>query len=169
MGPLTTATEEHTERDEYRTPPQIFDGLGCDFDIDVAAPIDGPWFVPAASRFTLETDGLKSSWGCGVAIKAFVWMNPPFGKRNGHVSWLEKFFDHGNGIGLVNALTSSGWFHDWMPKASGLFLPRGKTQFVRPDGTVAKQPASGVVLFSAGERGREVLRACSIPGMFLEV
>jgi hypothetical protein len=30
-------------------------------------------------------------------------MNPPFGSRNGHVPWLRKFLDHGNGIAIVRA------------------------------------------------------------------
>ena len=162
MGPLTTATTDGTERDEYRTPREIFDGLQCRFALDPCRPITGPWYVPAVTGYTRDDDGLRQPWD------GFVWMNPPFGKRNGQVPWLRKFFEHGCGIGLVNALTSSGWFHDWMPKASGIFLPRGKTRFVRPDGTVAKQPASGVVLFSAGDEGRVILRDCKMDGMFLE-
>ena len=162
MKALTTATEEGMERDEYRTPREIFVGLNCRFDLDPCRPVGGPWFVPADDGYTREDDGLVQDW------HGFVWMNPPFGKRNGQVPWLERFFAHGNGIGLLNALTSAGWFHDWMPKASGLFLPRGKTQFLRPDGSTAKQPANGVVLFSAGERGRDVLRNATLGGMFFD-
>ena len=135
-NPLTTAAEEFTERDEYRTPPEIFDGLGGRFDLDVAAPIpfDGPYCVPASRRLTIEDDGLSQPWEKHhrqIVRPAFVWMNPPFGKRNGVVPWLKRFFEHGHGIGLVGALTSAGWFHDWMPRASGLFFPRGKTRFIR--------------------------------------
>ncbi len=122
--------------------------------------------MPATASLTVRDDGLTCQWASS-GVSSFVWMNPPFGKRNGQVAWLRKFFAHGHGIGLVNALTSSGWFHDWMPLASALFLPRGKTKFVRPDGTVAKQPANGIVLFSAGNDGRNVLCNCSLPGMFL--
>ncbi|UCL89307.1 DUF1073 domain-containing protein [Pseudomonas sp. HS-18] len=39
-------------------------------------------------------------------------MNPPFGGRNGHVPWLEKFLAHGNGIAIVRAYTSAAWFHE---------------------------------------------------------
>lgn len=162
MGPLTTATEVGTERDEYRTPPEIFAGLGCRFDLDPCSPIDGPCYVPVDRGFTAADDGLDQAWA------GFVWMNPPFGQRNGQVPWLRKFFEHGNGIGLVNALTSAGWFHDWIPRASGVFFPRGKTKFVRPDGFVAKQPASGCVLFSSGEHGRQILKSSSLTGMFFE-
>ena len=31
----------------------------------------------------------------------FVWMNAPFGARNGLEPWLAKFFAHNNGIALV--------------------------------------------------------------------
>lgn len=160
-SPMTTAASAGLERDEYRTPPEIFEGLGWRFDLDVAAPTQGPWHVPADNALTREDDGLASKW------HGFVWMNPPFGTRNGQVPWLKKFFEHGHGIGLVNALTSAGWFHDWMPKASGLLFPRGKTRFIRPDGSVAKQPANGIVLFSAGWKGSVILRDSKIDGIFV--
>jgi predicted RNA methylase len=34
-----------------------------------------------------------------------VFMNPPFGRRNGHVPWLRKFLAHGDGIAIVRAYT----------------------------------------------------------------
>jgi len=165
--PLTTATEEGLERDEYRTPLEIFTGLNCKFDLDVASPMSGVRHVPCRYRFTKDSDGLASPWIIDK-FQPFVWMNPPFGKRNGVVPWLEKFFEHGHGIGLVNALTSAGWFHDWMDGASGLLFPRGKTRFLRPDGSVAAAPVNGVVLFAAGEKARLILKNSKLDGLYLE-
>jgi hypothetical protein len=96
-----------------------------------------------------------------------VWMNPPFGGRNGQVPWLKKFVIHGNGIALVSALTSSGWFHDWATKVETLVFPRGKTKFIRPDGSVGKSPGYGIVLLGMGDRANKALRQCKL-GWFVD-
>jgi hypothetical protein len=58
----------------------------------------------------------------------------------------------------VNALTSSGWFHDVVvPNAQVLCFPDGKTKFVLPDGTVGKQPGNAVVLLGAGDTANAAL------------
>lgn len=82
----------------------------------------------------------------GTALK-----QPPFGRRNSHVPWLRKFFDHGNGIGLVRAYTSSAWWHDEMPRAEMILFPRGKTKFVRADGSIGAQPGHGIALIGMGD------------------
>jgi hypothetical protein len=53
--------------------------------------------VPARKIYTKEDDGLARSWD------GLVFMNPPFGGRNGHVSWLRKFIEYGNGVAIVRA------------------------------------------------------------------
>jgi hypothetical protein len=75
---------------------------------------------------------------------------PPFGGRNGHVPWLRKFLEHANGIAIVRAYTSSAWFHRWAIKAEMMLFPRGKTKFVRPDGSIGRAPGHGVVLLGMG-------------------
>jgi hypothetical protein len=80
--------------DEWYTPPHVFAALGHSFDMDVASPgrLVTPW-IPAVTFLT--ANALSFAWA------GFVWMNPPFGARNGLVPWLEKFFAHHNGIALV--------------------------------------------------------------------
>jgi hypothetical protein len=136
--------------DDWYTPPHIFDALGLIFDLDVASPGPDHW-VPARQVFTQADDGLAQPW------QGLVWMNPPFGGRNGQVPWLRKFIAHGNGIGLVAARTSAGWFHDWMPQMHALLFPKGKTQFIRPDGSVGTSPGTGVVLFAMGQTACDAL------------
>ena len=135
--------------DEYYTPPEIFDALGCGFDLDPAQPETGREYlsVPPRRYFPQSDDGLAQPW------HGLVWLNPPFGGRNGVVPWLEKFVQHGNGIALVNSLTSSGWFHRFAPQMGALLFPNGKTKFVRPDGSRATSPANGVALMAIGSRG----------------
>ena len=138
------------ESDEWYTPPSIFDALALYFDLDPCSPGPGHW-VPARRVYTKSDNGLMQPW------QGIVWMNPPFGGRNGHVPWLKKFFQHGNGICLVRAYTSSGWFHDWAPKADAVLFPKGKTKFVRPDGSLGGSPSSGIVLMSKGENATNAL------------
>ena len=131
---------------EWYTPPDIFDALGLMFDLDPCSPGPDHW-VPARKVFTEADDGLAQPWPPG----ALIWMNPPFGGRNGQVPWLRKFIAHGNGAGLVAARTSAGWFHDWMPRMHVLLFPKGKTKFIRPDGSIGTSPGTGVVFFGMGD------------------
>src|SRR5215468_7064 len=90
--------------DEWFTPEDpIFVAVGETFDMDVASPGRHivPW-IPAKHHIT--HDSLKQSW------VGFIWMNAPFGGRMGLVPWLEKFFDHANGIALVPDRTSCPWW-----------------------------------------------------------
>lgn len=149
------------QSDDWYTPPEIFIALGLKFDLDPCSPGAAHW-VPAEAVFTKADDGLARPWrGC-------VFMNPPFGGRNGHVPWLEKFLTHGNGIAIVRAYTSSSWFHDWAVRAETMLFPRGKTKFIRPDGSVGRAPGHGVVLLGMGARANEALRRSRL-GLFVNV
>lgn len=130
--------------DDWYTPPAIFDALGLRFDLDPCSPGPGHW-VPTDRIYTKADDGLSKPWA------GLVFMNPPFGGRNGHVPWLVRFFDHGNGVAIVRAYTSSGWWHEHMHRADALLFPAGKTKFIRPDGSVGGSPGHGVVLIGMGE------------------
>lgn len=51
--------------DDCYTPRWVFDAMGLQFDLDVAAPKGGPWHVPAARYYTAEDDDgttLKFGW-----------------------------------------------------------------------------------------------------------
>jgi DNA N-6-adenine-methyltransferase (Dam) len=91
------------ESDEWYTPPEIFDALKLTFDFDPCSPGPDHW-VPARRIYTKADDGLKQHWRKGE----LVFMNPPYGGRNGHVPWLRKFLAHANGIAIVRSYTSSG-------------------------------------------------------------
>jgi hypothetical protein len=146
--------------DDWYTPPEIFGALGLTFDLDPCSPGHHHW-VPARDVYTKDMDGLSLPWfGC-------VFMNPPFGGRNGHVPWLTKFLDHGNGIAIVRAYTSAEWFHAHVaPRAETLLFPAGKTKFIRPDGSVGKSPGHGVVLIGMGATANSALDRCGL-GLFV--
>ncbi|MGP4674799.1 DNA N-6-adenine-methyltransferase [Agrobacterium pusense] len=142
--------------DEWFTPKHVFDALGAVFDTDVASPKGIKTFVPA-TRF-IDERSLEKDW------HGFVWMNPPFGGRNGLVPWLEKFFDHGNGIALVPDRTSAPWFREaWSVADLVLFTP--KVRFHRPDGSIGKSPSNGTALIGVGEPARGALVRASAAGL----
>lgn len=146
------AYEAAGETDEWYTPRYIFDALGERFDLDVAAPADGPRHVPC-SRW-LSSDALNVLWS------GFVWMNPPFGHQRHKREWLAKFFDHGNGIALVPDRTSAPWFQEYAPRADAILWVSPKIKFERPDGTRGEWPGTGTALFGVGHRAvRALLRS----------
>jgi hypothetical protein len=137
------------ESDEWYTPAYIFAGLGCTFDLDVAAPPEGPRHVPCAAWIS-ELSLIKPWHG-------FVWMNAPFGARNGLEPWLDKFFLHGNGIALTPDRTSAPWFQAAMPLADAVLFIAPKVKFERPDGSIGKMPGARVALFGVGPQAQVAL------------
>lgn len=146
---------------EWYTPPEVFAALGLTFDLDPCSPGPHHW-VPARRVYTAAEDGLSQPW------TGLVWMNPPFGGRNGQVPWLERFFAHGNGVALVAARTSAGWFHDQAVRAETMLFPRGKTKFFRPDGSRGESPGTGIVLLGIGGAANTALARSGL-GFFTEV
>lgn len=138
---------------EWYTPPHVFDALGCRFSTDVASPGANitPW-IPA-TRF-VKIGALERDW----ADWGFVWMNPPFGSRNGLVPWLERFFDHGNGIALVPDRTSAPWWQRFAPQADAILFIAPKLKFIGADGLPGTSPAQGTCLFAAGQEAVRALK-----------
>jgi hypothetical protein len=135
--------------DDWHTPAYIFDALGCRFDLDVAAPPRGPRHVPATAW--LSSDALNQP------CSGFVWMNPPFGTRNGLSCWLDRFFRHGNGLALMPDRTSAPWFQTAARRAGAILFVTPKIKFERSDGSLGRSPGCGTALMSAGPRGRAAL------------
>jgi hypothetical protein len=143
--------------DEWYTPPYIFAALAETFDLDVAHP---PYpiqtHVPAKSF--LHQGGLEDVWW------GFVWMNPPFGGRGSLGPWLDRFFEHGDGVALTPDRTSAPWFRKaWDSADLTLFMP--KVRFIRPDGTEGKSPANGTCLWAAGNRAVTALERAASAGL----
>ena len=136
--------------DEWYTPPHVFAAMGTHFDMDVAHPglhvLD---WVPANKILT--ADSLSQPWD------GFIWMNPPFGGRNAIVPWLQKFFDHGNGVALVPDRTSAPWWQDFAPRAHAALMVRSKIKFIPGSGVRASSPAQGTTLLAVGFDGETAL------------
>jgi hypothetical protein len=144
--------------DEWYTPPHVFTALGCAFDMDVASPGQAatPW-IPA--RIFIQADSLSVNW------RGFVWMNAPFGARNGLVPWLEKFFIHNDGIALVPDRTSAPWWQQFAPKSERVLFVTPKLKFIDVDGLPGRSPAQGTCLLGAGQRSREPLYRAQAHGL----
>lgn len=141
--------------DEWYTPKYVFDALGCHFTLDVASPGASvtPW-VPANDF--IVSGSLETDW------YGFVWMNPPFGKRNGLVPWLEKFVAHGYGICLVPDRTSAPWWQQFAPQMEAVLFVSPKIKFIDASGNPGKSPAQGTCLMSLGIEGKKALHRASL-------
>lgn len=139
--------------DEWYTPARVFEAMGVRFDSD---PCPAPVASPAALWCVLEGEWL-----------GFVWLNPPFGRRNGILPWLERFFEHGNGVALVPDRTSAPWWQTYARKADAVLFVSPKLRFISADGREGRSPAQGTCLLAAGERGVEALRNAERNGLGL--
>jgi hypothetical protein len=148
--------------DEWYTPKHVFEALGCQFDIDVASPgwAYTPW-IPA--RDFIMNSSLERSWDRDWGN--FVWMNPPFGARNGLVPWLEKFFRHGNGIALTPDRTSAPWWQQYAAQAHKVLFIAPKLKFIGTDGKPGTSPAQGTSLMAVGSRGVASLHRAADNGL----
>lgn len=154
-----SAWEDNGKSDEWYTPKYILDALDVTFDLDVAAPASGPMHVPTHKYLSSHDCGLTQEW------HGLVWMNPPFGGRNGLVPWLDKFFAHGNGIALTPDRTSAPWWQDANRKADATLFIAGKVKFVRPDGSEGNSPSTGTTLFASGYRAVIALKDAEYNGL----
>jgi len=113
---LFNVVSEGVTTNDYYTPKWLFDAMGLEFDIDVAAPVQGVPWIPAKRWFSQADDGLAQDWG-----GALVWMNPPFSNAT---PWARKFMAHGNGVALM-PVSRAKWLIDiWnMPKIAVMLTP----------------------------------------------
>ena len=144
--------------DEWYTPKYVFDALGCFFDMDVSSPRDFVTYWIPAERF-ISAGSLEKEW------TGFVWMNAPFGGRNGLVPWLSKFFDHGNGIALTPDRTSAPWWQEFAAKADAILFVSPKIKFIGADGNQGKSPSDGTTLMASGPLAVAALRRAADCGL----
>lgn len=146
--------------DNWFTPSFVFEALGCTFDVDVASPGQHvtPW-IPAKEFITANS--LLKEWN------GFVWMNPPFGGRMAIVPWLEKFVQHGNGIGLVPDRTSCPWWQAYAPRMDLIVFVAPKIKFLDAFGRPGPSPAQGTCLMAFAKQAREALIRGSSLGVLM--
>lgn len=117
---LLAVGQEKAGKDDYYTPPQVFEALGLEFDLDVCAPPGGVRWVPARRYFTVEDDGLTQPW------EGRVWMNPPYSQAT---PWVRRFIEHGHGVALVGH-AKSAWHPELWAAADACAYPFAYFDFV---------------------------------------
>lgn len=137
--------------DEWYTPKYVFDAMDVEFDTDVASPgKDIVHWIPA--KYHITKDSFNYLWH-GV-----VWMNPPFGGRNGIDPWLDRFFEvRLGGVALTPDRTSAPWWQKHSAKAEKILFVSPKIKFIGADGTPGQSPAQGTTLMSFGSVGNNAL------------
>ena len=161
---------------ELYTPPEITAAVRAMFgviDLDPASSEIANKAVQAKQYFTEEDDGLSKEWFGNV------WLNHPFGKYEkacsknckkkicerrgyhllkdfpGNNAWINKLaesYESGQveqALNIVFCSTSETWFKPLL-KYPQCFID-GRTNFVKPDGTVDGSATKGCVITYLGE------------------
>jgi hypothetical protein len=144
--------------DEWYTPPHVFDAMGAAFDQDIASPgfEVTPW-IPARRFITAQS--LEALWS------GFIWMNAPFGGRNGLLPWLERFSAHANGVALTPDRTSAPWWQSAARRMDCILFVSPKIRFIGADGLPGTSPAQGTSLMAIGNRGVAALNNAATNGL----
>ena len=136
---------------DWYTPPEIFELLGLEFDLDPCSPKGGVPWIPVKQHFSIEDDGLAQPWS------GLVWCNPPYGKQTS--LWLKRCSEHGNGIALVFARTDTKWYHEYVSTADAVLFLKGRVKFVDGLGKTGGGGAgSGSMLIAWGDTGVAALK-----------
>ena len=155
---------DKTSHTEWYTPREVFDAMpGVVFDLDPAAPPGGVPWVPARRLFCKADDGLAQPWGAG----SFVWLNPPYGLRNGMQKWIDRLVAHdGDGILFTSANSYCRWWQDLSRHADATLLIQGYVNAVDGRNLGRKSRASfGSCMFALGERAVAALRLAESNGL----
>jgi hypothetical protein len=135
---------------DWYTPPEIFEDLGVQFDLDPCQPEEKISWIPADKHYSLKDDGLVQPWFGNV------WLNPPYGKHT--IDWLAKMHEHRDGIALVFARTDTKWYHEYVAKADAILFMKGRVKFVDGLGVTGGNGAgAGSMLIAWGEHNAEAL------------
>jgi len=107
--------------DDCYTPKWVFDAMGVTFDLDVAAPAGGSWFVPHRAYLTAADDGLATDW------HGTVWCNPPYSAFG---PWARKWAEHPSGALMGTYTPGTSWTPVVFAAADAVALIT--CEFVRP-------------------------------------
>jgi hypothetical protein len=141
--------------DERHTPAWLFDQLGETFDLDPAAPVDGPHHVPCRRYFTVLDDGLAQPW------HGFIWLNPPYSNVT---PWARRMIAHNHGFMLAPLASNTRWTIEALAATTAV-TSLTHIQFSGPRET--RHISYGVLLFAFGERARRA--AARLPLTFTPI
>ena len=128
---------------EWYTPPNIFETLNLEFDLDPASPENKPEYIPVKNWYSIKDNGLEKDW------YGRVWLNPPYSRKEMGL-WLEKFINHGNGISLLFNRSDTKWFHQWAIKSDAILFKKGRIKFLL-NGKRKAFPSAPSIFLAMGE------------------
>jgi hypothetical protein len=138
---------------EWYTPPELFEKMGIEFDLDPASPNPPVPWIPA-ERFFSE-DGHLKPW------EGRVWLNPPYGPPA--VPFIDRMIEHDNGLLLLPARTETRAFQRAARRARVVVFLSDRLHFVRPDGHQARSSFASALLGFG--RDLELLQAVTRSGL----
>lgn len=149
----TTSDMVAVTKDDCYTPRWVFDAMGLRFDMDVAAPMGGPWHVPCDEYLTAQDDGLVTPWA------GTVWCNPPY---SAFTRWADKWATHPSGCLMGGYQPETRWTRTVFAAADAVAFVSAR--FTRPDGSTIK-PRHGLFVAFRGV-GLEPARALAAADKF---
>lgn len=142
---------------EWYTPPEIFEALNIEFDLDPCSPpaeLD-LGIVPTRKKISFPNNGLDVEWS------GRVWLNPPYGKQT--PVWLRKLAMHGNGVALVFSRTDTAWFNEAVDKCNGVVFMTKRVKFINAKtGERSGTPGAGSCLIAYGGECWEAVRSSGL-------
>lgn len=114
-------------KDNWETPWDTVDILNKEFPLGLDVCTDGK----NAKCDMYLTDSLIVPWSVYLETGKYVWCNPPYSDVQ---PWADKIIaENLPTLLLVNASTSSKWFHDILKISSEIWVFKGRIAFVDPD------------------------------------
>ena len=131
-------------KDEWRTPKDIFDKLDEEFNftVDVAADMSNHlcpyYFSDKIPPSAFDIDWAETYYGTAgkQGKECAFWMNPPYSRGNGERFCKKAYEESQRGcivVGLLKCDTSTKYYHDYVMKAHEIrVLPR-RVKFMASD------------------------------------
>lgn len=145
-------------KDNWETPWDFIDTVSKDYPIGLDVCTDGS----NAKSKTFLTSSLDLPWKPFLQPDTYVWCNPPYSNVQ---PWVDKIIkERLPTLLLVNAATSSNWFHEIMSVASEMWVFKGRIAFVDPDIglPVNGNDRSQVMFVINGRRGNLVTKSVDV-------
>jgi phage N-6-adenine-methyltransferase len=116
-------------KQEWETPPEIFDPLHKEFGFSLDAAADTT-NTKCKKFFTEQDDGMMKSWG-----RHTVWLNPPYGNPKYKMKdWVKRAYEQSirgaTVVMLIPARTNTVWFHDYCFRHGEVRFIKGRPKFI---------------------------------------
>lgn len=143
---VTRSDTPEADKDSWKTPPSLFNGLDNEFrfDVDICASAGNSLCVDFLSK---ERSALTYEWNHYYRSSS-CFVNPPYSQTQLFLNRsAEQAKKHNiTVVALVNANTDTKWFAECADSANEIRLITGRVGFVRNDGAKANGNTKGQCL-----------------------